>query len=146
MGRARLAARDTTRKSTTLARSEARSIVLSASMTRHPFSAWAATSAHSASPRHGPIMSCSMAARPQARMRSGLRIYYLYKQKNSNFTPIGPSRPCPPPPPLPQPSPNAPSSRARLTPSPVILRPVPYSSSSGAPILRRPSPILRRPS
>jgi hypothetical protein len=55
MGRARLAARGTTRKSTALARPEARSIVPSASPARQPFSAWAATSARWAGPKHGPI-------------------------------------------------------------------------------------------
>jgi hypothetical protein len=73
MGRARLTARGTTRKNTTPTRSEARSIVLSAGTARQPFSAWAATSAHSAGPRHDPIMSSPMVARPQARMRPGLR-------------------------------------------------------------------------
>jgi hypothetical protein len=55
MGQARLAARGTTLKSTTLARPEARSIVLSAGPARWPLSAWAATPAWRAGPRHGPI-------------------------------------------------------------------------------------------
>jgi hypothetical protein len=55
MGRARLASRGTTLKSTILARPEARSIVLSAGPARWPFSAWAATMARRAGPRHGPI-------------------------------------------------------------------------------------------
>jgi hypothetical protein len=56
MGRARLTARGTALKSTTLARPEARLIVLSASPARWPFSAWAATLARRAGPRHGPII------------------------------------------------------------------------------------------
>jgi hypothetical protein len=56
MGRARLAARGTTLKSTTLTRPETRSIVPSAGPARRPFSAWA-----------GPIQGGSKAARPQAR-------------------------------------------------------------------------------
>jgi hypothetical protein len=55
MGRARLTARGTALKSTTLARPEARLIVLSAGPARWPFSAWAATLARRAGPRHGPI-------------------------------------------------------------------------------------------
>jgi hypothetical protein len=72
MGRARLAARGTTRKSTALARPEARSIVPSAGPARRPFSAWAATSARWAGPKHGPIGGGTKAARPQARNRPGL--------------------------------------------------------------------------
>jgi hypothetical protein len=48
MGRARLAARGTTLKSTTLAQPEARSRVLSVGPVRWPFSAWAATPARRA--------------------------------------------------------------------------------------------------
>jgi hypothetical protein len=55
MGRARLAARGTTLKSTVLAQSEAQSIVLSVGTARRYFSAWAATSARRAGPRHDPI-------------------------------------------------------------------------------------------
>jgi hypothetical protein len=62
MGRARLTARGTALKSTTLTRLEARSIVPSASPPRRPFSAWAATSARRAGPRHGPIGGGTMAA------------------------------------------------------------------------------------
>jgi hypothetical protein len=57
MGRARLPAWDTTLKSTTLARPEARSIVLSAGPAWWPLSAWAATPARRVGPRHGPIFS-----------------------------------------------------------------------------------------
>jgi hypothetical protein len=64
MGRARLAARGTTLKSTALARPETRSIVPSAGPARRPFSAWAATSARRASPRHDPIQGGPKAARP----------------------------------------------------------------------------------
>jgi hypothetical protein len=55
MGRARLAARGTALKSTALTRLETRSIVPSAGPARQPFSAWAATSARRAGPRHSPI-------------------------------------------------------------------------------------------
>jgi hypothetical protein len=57
MGRARLEAPGTALKSTALARSEARSIVLSAGTARWSFSAWAATSARRAGSRHDPIFT-----------------------------------------------------------------------------------------
>jgi hypothetical protein len=69
MGRARLAARGTVLKSTALARPEARSIVLSAGTTRRSFSAWAATLARQAGPKHGPIGAARK--RPDLRHESG---------------------------------------------------------------------------
>ncbi|CAN6243059.1 unnamed protein product [Urochloa humidicola] len=57
MGRARLKARGTALKSPTLARPEARRIVPRAGSARWPLSAWAATPARRAGPKHGTKMN-----------------------------------------------------------------------------------------
>ncbi|CAN6271426.1 unnamed protein product [Urochloa humidicola] len=57
MGRARLKARGTALKSPTLARPEARRIVPRAGPARWPLSAWAATPARRAGPKHGTKMN-----------------------------------------------------------------------------------------
>jgi hypothetical protein len=100
MGQARSATRGTTRKSMALARPEARSIVPSAGPTRRPFSAWAATSAHWAGPKHDPIGGGAKAAWRQAWNRPDLPtpceepiLLPVYKLLPSSFNPKIPPAP-----------------------------------------------------